>query len=60
MELKNFDEMLALVPKEKCPRRVVLAGADGENMLKGLFAAQEAGFAQPVLVGDRARTMAKL
>ena len=60
MELKNFDEMLAMVPKDGGPRRVVLAGSDGENMLKGLFAAQEAGFAQPVLVGDRARTMTKL
>ncbi len=60
MELKSFDEMLAMVPKKGGPRRVVLAGSDGENMLKGLFAAQEAGFAQPVLVGDRARTMAKL
>ena len=60
MELKNFDEMLAMLPQGGDPRRVVLAGADGENMLKGLFAAQEAGFAQPVLVGDRARTIAKL
>lgn len=60
MELKNFDEMLAMVPKNNGPRRVVLAGSDGENMLKGLFAAQEAGFAQPVLVGDRARTITKL
>ncbi len=60
MELKSFDEMLAMVPKNNGPRRVVLAGSDGENMLKGLFAAQEADFAQPVLVGDRARTMAKL
>ncbi len=60
MEIKNFEEMLKLVPKGRGPRRVVLAGSDGENMLKGLFAAQEAGFAQPVLVGDRARTMTKL
>lgn len=60
MELKNFDEMLALLPKNAAPRRIVLAGSDGENMLKGLFAAQEAGFAQPVLVGDRARTITKL
>ncbi len=60
MEMKNFEEMLKLVPKDRGPRRVVLAGSDGENMLKGLFAAQEAGFAQPVLVGDRARTMTKL
>ncbi len=59
MEIKDFEEMLKLVPQGS-PRRVVLAGSDGENMLKGLFAAQEAGFAQPVLVGDRARTMTKL
>ncbi len=60
MELSNFDQMLKMIPKDIRPRRVVLAGSDGENMLKGLFAAQEAGFAQPVLVGDRARTMTKL
>jgi len=60
MELKNFDQMLDLLPQLDRPRRVVLAGSDGENMLKGLFAAQEAGFAQPVLVGDRARTITKL
>ena len=29
-------------------------------MIKGLFAAQEKGIAQPVLVGDRARTMTVL
>lgn len=60
MELKNFDQMLEMIPKLDGPRRVVLAGSDGENMLKGLFDAQKAGFAQPVLVGDRARTIAKL
>ena len=52
MEIKDFEEMLKLVPQGS-PRRVVLAGSDGENMLKGLFAAQEAGFAQPVLVTFR-------
>ena len=60
MELQNFDQMLEMVPKLDRPLRVVLAGSDGENMLKGLFQAQEMGFAQPVLVGDRARTVAKL
>ncbi len=60
MELQNFDQMLKMVPKLNRPLRVVLAGSDGENMLKGLFQAQELGFAQPVLVGDRARTVAKL
>ena len=60
MELKNFDQMLEMIPKSDGPKRVVLAGSDGENTLKGIFAAQEAGFAQPVLVGDRARTIAEL
>ena len=60
MELKNFDNILSLMPKLDQPKRVVLAGSDGENMLKGLFTAQEAGFVQPVLVGDRARTMVML
>jgi len=60
MDLKNFDELMNLVPKLDQPLRVVLAGSDGENMLKGLFEAQNRGFAQAVLVGDRARTMAKL
>ncbi len=57
MELQNFDQMLEMLPKGEPPRRVVLAGSDGVNMLKGLFEAQDAGFVQPVLVGDRARTV---
>ena len=60
MELKNFDAILERVPKMSRPMRVILAGSDGENMLKGIFAAQEKGLVQPVLVGDRARTMTVL
>jgi len=60
MDLKNFDEMLNLVPKKSHPLRAVLVGSDGENMLKGVFEAQKAGFIQPVLVGDRARTIEAL
>lgn len=60
MELKNFDNIIARVPQLTAPLRVVLAGSDGENMLRGLFQAQKAGFAQPVLVGDRARTVTQL
>ena len=59
MELKNFDQMLALVPKDR-PIRAVVAGSDSENLLKAVFQAQEEGFIQPVLVGDRARTVAIL
>lgn len=60
MELKNFDNIISRIPKLDRPLRVILAGSDGENMLKGLFQAQERGLVQPVLVGDRARTMVKL
>ena len=59
MELKNFDEMLALVPKGKSFRAAV-AGSDSENVLKAVFQAQGEGFIQPILVGDRARTAALL
>ena len=59
MELKNFDEMLALVPKGKALRAAVV-GSDSENVLKAVFQAQDEGFAQPILVGDRARTTALL
>ena len=37
MELQNFDNILARVPKMPRPMRVILAGSDGENMLRGLF-----------------------
>lgn len=60
MELKNFEDILALMPKLERPLRVILAGSDGENMIRGIFQAQESGFVQPVLVGDRARTISLL
>ena len=60
MELESFEGILERVPQMSRPMRVILAGSDGENMIKGLFAAQEKGIAQPVLVGDRARTMTVL
>ena len=60
MELESFEGILERVPKMSRPMRVILAGSDGENMIKGLFASQEKGIAQPVLVGDRARTMTVL
>ena len=37
MELQNFDKILERVPKMSRPMRVILAGSDGENMLRGLF-----------------------
>lgn len=60
MELKTFDDIFQLLPKGGRPLRVILAGSDGENMLSGIFKAQEKGLVQPVLVGDRARTVTNL
>lgn len=60
MELKNFDAILGRMPKLDRPLRVILAGSDGENMIQGVFQAQKEGFVQPILVGDRARTITVL
>ena len=52
MALKNFDLIVERARESFKPMRVVIAGADAENILKGAFQAQEAGFADPVLVGE--------
>ena len=57
MELKSFDSILERVPKLESLMRVVVAGADSENILKGVFAAQKHGFAEAILVGDREKTV---
>ena len=48
------EEFKRIVEKAKAagPKRVAVAGADNENILKGVFAAQEAGFAEPILIGS--------
>ena len=51
MALKNFDEIVEKAKKSGVRNRVVIAGADAENILLGAFDAQDAGFAAPVLVG---------
>lgn len=60
MALENFDQLLALVPKKAEPLRAVLAGPENENMLQGIFMAQEAGIIHPVLVGNRDHTLTLL
>ena len=52
MALKNFDQIVARAKQSFRKKRVVIAGADAENILLGTFEAQEAGFATPVLVGE--------
>ena len=48
------EEFKRIVEKAKAagPKRVAVAGADNENILKGVFAAQEAGIADPILIGS--------
>ena len=52
MALKNFDQIVERAKQSFKPKRVVIAGADAENILLGTFEAQDAGFAAPVLVGE--------
>lgn len=60
MELKNFNSILERMPKLDRPMRVVVAGSESENIVKGVFAAAEQGFVTPILVGDQERTRALL
>ena len=57
---KEFDGIVAKAKASKKPMRVAVAGADAENMLRGIFDAQEAGFVEPVLVGNEAKITALL
>ena len=52
MELKNFDDLLALVPHKERPLRVVVAGAVGnDERLRGIFRAVHEGiYDKPILL----------
>ncbi|MBP3852854.1 MAG: hypothetical protein J6D36_09955 [Erysipelotrichaceae bacterium] len=52
---KVFEDLVEQAKNIKEPKRVVLAGADNENMVKGLFMAADAGFVKPILVGKEPR-----
>lgn len=56
----DFDKIVNAASSLQRPARVALAGADVENILLGLFDAQEAGFAEPILIGNYQRIMDKL
>ena len=51
----DFDTIVEQAKAIRKPVRVVIAGADVENILKGAFDAQDAGFVTPILVGNRKR-----
>ena len=55
--LKNFDQIVERAKQSFRKQRVVVAGADSENILLGVFDAQDAGFATPVLVGEESKIL---
>ena len=49
---QEFNDIVEKAKSIKNPLRVAVAGADNENILKGLFAAQADGFVEPILIGN--------
>jgi len=60
MALKNFDQIVERAKQSFRKERVVVAGADSENILLGTFEAQDAGFAAPILVGEAEKILSML
>jgi len=58
--LKGFESIVAKARACERPMRVAVAAADAENILLGLFKAQEAGFAEPILIGNENKIRAVL
>ena len=56
----NFDVIVEKAKSLGRPMRVAVAAADCENILKGVFEAQEAGFVEPILVGNEEKIRAVL
>ena len=52
---KEFDFVIQRAKSLKRPARMVVAGADLENILQAVFEAEERGFCTPVLVGHEGR-----
>lgn len=55
MAVQNFEQIVDRAKAAGRRSRVVIAGADAENILLGTFHAAEEGFAHPILVGDPAK-----
>ena len=55
MYKKNFDFIVDKAKQAQKPVRVVIAGADCENILRGAFEAQAAGFVELYLAGNEGR-----
>ena len=57
---KEFDFVINRAKSLERPARMVVAGADCENVLKAVFEAQDQGFGRPILVGNEDRIGAML
>lgn len=55
MAVQNFEQIVDKAKASGRCSRVVVAGADAENILLGAFHAAEEGFAYPVLVGEESK-----
>lgn len=57
---KEFDFIVEKAKSSKKPARVVVAGADAENILQAVFQAEADGFALPILVGHEETILEEL
>lgn len=60
MGQRTFESIVERAKNAGVKNRVVIAGADAENILLGAFQAQEAGFASLVLVGEAGKILPML
>ncbi|MBR0041310.1 MAG: hypothetical protein IJP64_08005 [Oscillospiraceae bacterium] len=58
--LTGFEGIVEKAKGVDRPMRVVIAAADAENIVKGAFMAQDAGFVEPILVGNEHKIRAVL
>ncbi|HOS70042.1 MAG TPA: bifunctional enoyl-CoA hydratase/phosphate acetyltransferase [Bacillota bacterium] len=54
--IKNFNELLETAKSQK-KMKIVVAAAQDEDVIKAVSQAKEAGIAEPVLVGDKAKIL---
>ena len=57
---KEFEFVISRAKSLDRPARMVVAGADCENIVKAVFEAEAQGFARPILVGNEDRIIAVL
>ena len=57
---KEFDFVIQRAKSLERPARMVVVGADCENILKAVFEAEAQGFCEPILVGYKDRILAVL